>query len=512
MAENNVNSFEFRRRQAMARARAAQSQQPPQDTFGRDITRAAAQGLTFGFADEMEAFARSLFDDETYEEKRDEIRGQIKKFAEERPALALGAEIAGSLPTALLGGAGLARAGITGAGKIAAIEGATYGLGAGEGGVAEQATSAAVGGLVGGGIGKVADVALPKATEAAKALLKEGLPLTPGQTVGGMTRRAEERLTSVPIVGDAIRAAENRVVNSFNRATMNKAIAPIGQSVPKKLEGQEAFAFAKNQVDEAYEEIIPKLSIQNTAPLDNAVEKIKLANNDLPAELAETLSKKIDKQLLSRIKDDQIAGQALKDAESGLGEEAINLSRSGDAFQRQIGRALFDTQTALRKTLAEQNPNAEQLKKVNQAFAQLVPVQEAALAATVQQGRFTPAQLLRGIKKSDKSRRKTKVAKGEAPLQQFGQEAQEVIARTVPDSGTPERALMAMLLSNPLAAVAYGLPAATVAGSIYGNPLGRAAGRQLVQAPNRLVRGVAPATGGIVGGLLEEEIYGPRGR
>ena len=490
--------------------RARQKQQPPQDNFGRDIGRAAAQGISFGTADEAEAFVRSVVGEKSYSENLEKIRSEIKKFQEDRPVLATGAEIAGSIPTALLGGAGLARAGITGAGKIAGIEGAAYGFGAGEGGVADRATSAAVGGALGAGIGKAADVALPRATDAARALLREGLPLTPGQTVGGMTRLAEERLTSVPVVGDIIRDAENRVVDSFNRATMNRAIAPIGKNVPKKLEGQEAFAFAKNEVDEAYETVIPKLSITDADPLENAVLEVVARNEDLPEEMVNTLLKKVDKTLLGRIKDGEIAGQALKDAESDLGQEAINLSRSGDAFQRQIGQALFDVQTALRKTLADQNPNAKELQKVNQAFAQLVPVQEAALAATVREGRFTPAQLLRGIKKADKSRRKTKVAKGEAPLQEFGQQAQDVIARTVPDSGTPERAMMALLARDPITGLAVGLPAAATTGLIYSNPVGRAVGRGLVQTPNIVARGIAPSVAGNIGGLLEEELL--RGR
>lgn len=489
--------------------RARQKQQPPQDNFGRDIGRAALQGFSFGTADEAEAFVRSVIGEKSYSENLEKIRSEIKKFQEDSPVLATGAEIAGSIPTALLGGAGLARAGVTGAGKIAGIEGAAYGFGAGEGGIADRATSAAVGGTLGAGIGKAADVALPKATEAAKVLLKEGLPLTPGQTVGGMTRRAEERLTSVPVVGDIIRSAEDRVISSFNRATMNKAIAPIGKNVPKNLEGQEAFAFAKNQIDEAYEDVIPKLKISDVQPLEDAVLGIVAKNEDLPEEMADTLLKKIDKNLIGRVKDGEIAGQTLKDAESALGEEAINLSRSSDAFQRQMGQALFDVQTALRKTLADQNPDAKELQKVNKAFAQLVPVQEAALAATVREGRFTPAQLLRGIKKADKSRRKTKVAKGEAPLQEFGQQAQDVISRTVPDSGTPERAMMALLARDPITGVLVGLPAAATTGAIYSNPLGRAVGRGIVQAPGLLSRGIAPAIGGITGREFEEELYGP---
>ena len=66
-----------------------------------DFARAGAQGLTFGFADEIEAAVRSAFDSgKSYAEVVKDVRGQIESFRQRNPAAAYGTEIAGAiLPT-----------------------------------------------------------------------------------------------------------------------------------------------------------------------------------------------------------------------------------------------------------------------------------------------------------------------------------------------------------------------------------------------------------------------------
>lgn len=101
------------------------------------ITQSALQGLTFGTADEIQGFAKGLYSkfvegkdfNTAYNETVSDIRSDLKSFREQEPLYAYGSEIVGSLPTAILGGAGLARAGV-GAVKGAGAMGALYGAGA----------------------------------------------------------------------------------------------------------------------------------------------------------------------------------------------------------------------------------------------------------------------------------------------------------------------------------------------------------------------------------------------
>jgi len=64
--------------------------------------RAGFQGLTLGFADEIEAFARSVVEKAPYEEIRDEIRAKLNAYQEEHPGEAISYELLGAIaPTAL---------------------------------------------------------------------------------------------------------------------------------------------------------------------------------------------------------------------------------------------------------------------------------------------------------------------------------------------------------------------------------------------------------------------------
>ncbi len=119
----------------------------------------AAQGATLGFSDELGGAVRAAgalvpggdSPAEAYRKQRDATRQQLHGFQQEHPVLSTAAEMAGgvALPVGAVRGplsAGkLSRAG-------AAVGGA-YGLGKGEGSVAEQTLSTAGGAAVGAGAG-----------------------------------------------------------------------------------------------------------------------------------------------------------------------------------------------------------------------------------------------------------------------------------------------------------------------------------------------------------------------
>ena len=65
-------------------------------------TRSAAQGLTLGFADELEARAVSLASGRPYEEVLDEVREKLARYREAYPMSSLGYEAGGAVaPTAI---------------------------------------------------------------------------------------------------------------------------------------------------------------------------------------------------------------------------------------------------------------------------------------------------------------------------------------------------------------------------------------------------------------------------
>ena len=171
-------------RDALAEMMAAMpSNEPP-----RERTRAAAQGLTLGLADEIEAAARSAYNNTPYQGTLDEIRGSLKGYQDAYPLEALGYEMGGAvLPAAgamllapFTGGTSAAAVAPTLArlAGMAALEGGAYAFNTGEGGFKERvlrvplgAAGGAVGGTLAGGAMRVAGGALNKLTDAARRLI-----------------------------------------------------------------------------------------------------------------------------------------------------------------------------------------------------------------------------------------------------------------------------------------------------------------------------------------------------
>lgn len=110
----------------------------PKYSSTAESARALAQGLTFGFGEEIEAGVRAPFSEQSYEEIRNKLRQQQKQFGKDYPVRSTGLEFTGGLATpagalglagkGILKGATLGQKVLTGAG-IGAGSGALTGAG-----------------------------------------------------------------------------------------------------------------------------------------------------------------------------------------------------------------------------------------------------------------------------------------------------------------------------------------------------------------------------------------------
>ncbi len=81
----------------------------------------------------------------------------------------------------------------------------------------------------------VARIVRPQTSAAAQTLLDSGITPTPGQILGGGYKRAEEAATSIPVVGDFIKSAQNRGIGQLNHHAAighfrQRAAQPVGAS------------------------------------------------------------------------------------------------------------------------------------------------------------------------------------------------------------------------------------------------------------------------------------------
>ena len=223
-------------------------------------------------------------------------------------ALSLGGRVASG---AAAGGAISALTPVVGAGDdYASQKGEQIGIGAAFGGAAPAV------------LGGAARVISPKAsTNPAVALLqKEGVKPTVGQTLGGRANAFEEKLSSMPIVGDAISNARQRGVEGFNLAALNRSVAPLGQRVATT--GREGVAQAKKALSDAYNALTPKLTFAADQQFASDVAKVQaMVGSSLPPAEYKAFEKVLREQLVGKMTGQgRMSGESFKTIESELSD------------------------------------------------------------------------------------------------------------------------------------------------------------------------------------------------
>lgn len=327
---------------------------------------------------------------------------------------------------------------------------------------------AAGGGLLAAGAGAASRLVKPKSSPEVQALLKEGITPTPGQMLGDVAQSVEDKMTSIPLLGDAITSARKKGINELNTAVYKRVLDPIGGVVPKTV-GREAVADIADQISGAYDNLLPKVTFRADAKFSQDITKLQQMAASLPNDQANRFEKILRETVIKKFgPKGTMDGQALKGLESELGELATGLRRDALYDNRQLGNAIGEIQTALRENLIRTNPKqAGELRAVNKAFANFARLREAAGRIGAEEGEFTAPQLQSAVRALDKSKGKGAFAKGGALLQDLSDPAKAILPSKYPDSGTAGRALLGAgtigaLGGGSALAPGVGLPAAGV--------------------------------------------------
>lgn len=462
-------STEARKRLSAALDAAPETEQAASGSAFTDYSRAGAQGLTFGFADEIEAAVRSAFDSgKTYAEVVKDVRGQIDSFRQRNPGAAYGTEIAGAiLPTiaaqfipgvgqvatagraqqiakaagfGFLNPAGVRTAQVAG---TSGAQSALYGLGAAEGNLAERLPSAAASGAIGAVAGPVVDKVAPAITAGAADLIKRGVALTPGQSVGGSSllgtalQRTEERVAdTVPLLGDAVRVAFDRANAGFNRATVAEALGPLVKSIPKNLEGKELIGYGQRVIGNAYNTTLSKMKIENVMPLASEMDTI---TKDLADDIAKDVQNRVSTYITKKFKTGAMSGQDIKKAQTLLRRDIMRLRKEGSEVGARKADALEDIKNVFSAELQKQNPvQGPKLNQVDKAYGQFEIVRNAELRRKTTDG-FLPGDLLQSVAKGDPTKRQSQFSAGQARMQNLAANAQQVMGNMTPNTGTAAR-------------------------------------------------------------------------
>lgn len=427
--------------------------------------------------------------------------GEVQPFQQAHPIATGAGEIAGNIaataPVAAVipgaAGAGLAGRAVQGA-ALGATQGALQPVTGGGNFATEKAKQIAEGaglGVVSPAIGKaVSRVIAPKVDPIAQHLTNIGVKLTPGQALGGAFQRLEEGATSIPFLGDAIKAAQRRGIESFNTAAINRSLTPIGGKLPAGMtSGHEAVEYAADALSGAYDALLPKMTGFMDKEFTGELANVRSLGSNLAPKQADQLNRIIKNEVEDRFTGGgRASGETVKKIEEKLGGLYRELKTSKDYDERSLGDAVQEVQASLRRMLDRNNPQvAGELQKINKGYANLLRVQTAAARTGAREGTFTPSQLNSAVRQMDTSKNKRAFAQGKALMQDLAEAGKSKLSQTVPDSGTPFR----MAMANPVTAV----PGA-VGGALY--TLGSGIATKAITAPRsagtkRLAEGVRRA-------------------
>lgn len=285
---------------------------------------------------------------------------------------------------------------------------------------------------------------------AQRALADAGVQMTPGQIMGGGAARTEEKLTSVPIVGDMIKNAQQRSVQSFNRAAYNEALAPIGAHVAPDIPvGSDAIAAVRNQIGHVYDSITPRASFiadQNFAG-DLAGIRANLSQT-APGALPQ-FDNIVQHQITAKLSPQQaLTGEQWANTRSEINGIARNqVLGNATPDNRSLADALGQLNDAVNAGVARSSPPdiIPTLQNANAAWARYKQIETAAGSAGASNNGnvFTAAQFQNAVRRGSTSGQK---ATNSGLNAQLGANAQEVLGSKYPDSGTPGRAALMGIL------------------------------------------------------------------
>lgn len=534
------------------------------DTLGRSL----ANGVTGGFGDKivsginavapLDALTgkkvHSIWDGSSlsgaYNHNLDLERGVTGADDAAHPVASVGGNAVGALMSPINKIAAPFKA-IQGGGAIAgaaralggdALYGAAYGAGqsnsttwGGQGiDALEGAGAGAVGSMLGQGIVKgISRVAAPMTDAAVQRLAAAGITMSPGQVLGGIWKSAEDKLTSVPIVGAAIQSARTRSLNDFGLAAVNEALAPIKTKLPEDVTGNEAMGFAQKAFDDVYAKARAGMGFTPDAQF---VSEVKALKDQVFKGGADSLSPQYRKQFIDVLEGTvgrrvdkatgMMSGDVLKTVQSSIERKAAQYSAGNNpADMREFGSALKDLANIIDQT-ARRSPNSTPeaialMDRADAGYAILARVENGARMRGGEVGLPTPNQLDRAVQTGDKTARNRAYLRGDALGQEFAAAGKKVLPSKYPDSGTAGREMLghAVMGIGGIGAGAgaeyereqgnYGLAGALGAGAIsagmYSRP-GTKMLQSLLTARNPFVRGAgneirkgAPVAGRLLG-------------
>lgn len=310
--------------------------------------------------------------------------------------------------------------------------------------------------------------------EGVQMLKDRGIPLTFGQAVsqsgrlGGMAKGIEDKLTSLPLVGDMINARRREGVQGFNAAAFKEGMAPIAPLIPPVGQqgvnnvGEQGISDMQKAVTGSYGRALDGVQVTPDAQFAQELSGLLQKGAAIPRtgpEFAHTVNASIAPHFNSPT--GAVGGAQIQD----ILQTTRGTNFGNDAMGNFANDALGDVGGAVSDLVGRHAPGViPALGAANSSYRNLNILADAVGKGANTGGLFSPAQLgMAARSNTTKFGGKISAASDTRPFFDLQRAGQDILPSKVPDSGTSGRLAM---LAVPGLAGATGAGAGYAAGDV----------------------------------------------
>jgi hypothetical protein len=324
----------------------------------------------------------------------------------------------------------------------------------------------------------------PQVLPEAQRLYNAGVEVTPSQAIGGRMRSITNKLSSAPLVGENIADNTANSMESFQRSRMNLALSRINHPpMPEDMPlDRNAVEYVSDAISRHFQQHIPL----TVAALDRQfAADMGMLSRRAAAELPPPQQADFNRIIRNYVVEPfnsaaaqtgqpRVPGAIAQNVDRTLGEFSTRLrSQNNPAWDQRVGSYIRETQERFRDMLIRSSPpDASQgVQEARRAFAEYVPVRDAAAVQGAEQGRFTPNQYKNAVRQQAVTREQYATNTGNPDYrarQQAAEDAVRVLPNRIPDSGTAGRHATTELALALLAGHGNPYLTAGIAGSYLG--------------------------------------------
>lgn len=336
-------------------------------------------------------------------------------------------------------------------------------------GKVEQAGLGAVVGRLGSSF---ANALTPTLKPGTRELLREGIPVTPGQAYEGAFGNLFRQIEKLDI--PTMRVEKDAVNQAFTKSIGNEVLKSIDDKLPASVtNGQQIFGYIQNKLTQYYDDALAKIgTVKADDDFVNSLQGVVgTAKSELSsAKLGKGFENFIRANIINRFDESTVSGKDLKQIESIFRKKIDSLK--GTDYDSIVLKTAYDDAYKAVKGLISRNDSTGSVAKANEAWMKRARIMEAVnknvAEAEGMVGTFSPAELARVAAKQGG---KAEAARGTAPLQEQATRALNVVGDTTGEAAKFRNVMIAGKLTGlgalGLFAPSIAVPILTASGMTY---------------------------------------------